>query len=737
MLVPTAAQADPSFYESPLFGLTVGPGNTLLVADAGQGIVNSAGGALIAPLPGVTDVAARSGGGLWATTGAGRDPTEDTGQGIWRVSGGTPTLVANLFEYEEKFNPHATAVDSNPFDVADAGGGNAVVADAGGNSLLLVGDSNNPNSNVASRVKLIATFPDELVSTAHAKSLFGCPAGPLDICGLPAMIPAQPVPTSVAIGPDGAYYVGELKGFPAPLGESRVWRIEPGTRNARCGESSKCRVVLDGLTSIIDLAFGPGGALSVAQIDDAGWLAMELGQGADGSGPVCACNLTSTGACSTFPPKVPMLTAIAWRVEPALGLTLLGDLVCARTGAGQRRSLDGPVAVDQAGAGSRARPCTAWLSLPRAEEGHAHRARLRRALARPRALARRAADDLGAHGARLVRATYVRDPPDHRARVVLHDVLEDARRPRRLRVPQPLGSHVRRRLHRHVDRDQGATAVGLRHSCRRFVDRPLGARLLPAAAAQRGHGRVLLTPSLESKYTYPAALKDEIADVVGEYLFDTKDFRTDDKEYLLRQVYEMTDRRFALAEHLLATKPWSLFAMVEMGPDRMHHGFWKYMDPEHRKHEPGNAYESAILDYHRHVDGLIGKLLEHADEDTVVFVLSDHGAKRLDGRIRIDVGLRSEGLLATLRVAERRVFAARRRGRLSRRRRGGRRVLRARLPQRRGARARGDDRGGAVRAVRDDLAPRTRNPDDAGDPIPTAGSSRRSSTATRRASPPT
>jgi predicted AlkP superfamily phosphohydrolase/phosphomutase len=92
----------------------------------------------------------------------------------------------------------------------------------------------------------------------------------------------------------------------------------------------------------------------------------------------------------------------------------------------------------------------------------------------------------------------------------------------------------------------------------------------------------------------------------------------------------MTDRRFALAEHLLETKPWSLFAMVEMGPDRMHHGFWKFMDPEHRKHEPGNAYENAILDYHRHVDGLIGKLLAHADEDTVVFILSDHGAKRLD-----------------------------------------------------------------------------------------------------------
>src|SRR5580765_1379275 len=157
-----------------------------------------------------------------------------------------------------------------------------------------------------------------------------------------------------------------------------------------------------------------------------------------------------------------------------------------------------------------------------------------------------------------------------------------------------------------------------------------------------------LTPSTESQYTYPPLLRREVEQVVGEYLFDCPNFRTDDKEDLLRQVYEMTDRRFALAEHLLETKPWSLFAMVEMGPDRMHHGFWKYMDPEHRKHEPGNAYENAILDYHRHVDGLVAKLLEHADEDTVVFVVSDHGAKRLDGGIRINEWLRREGLLATL-----------------------------------------------------------------------------------------
>ena len=98
-----------------------------------------------------------------------------------------------------------------------------------------------------------------------------------------------------------------------------------------------------------------------------------------------------------------------------------------------------------------------------------------------------------------------------------------------------------------------------------------------------------LTPSRESGFTYPPLLAREIEQVVGEYLFDCTNFRTDDKDDLLRQVYEMTDKRFRLAEHLLETKPWELFAMVEIGLDRMHHGFWKDLDELHHRHEPGRA----------------------------------------------------------------------------------------------------------------------------------------------------
>src|SRR6185436_18543992 len=91
------------------------------------------------------------------------------------------------------------------------------------------------------------------------------------VCGLPPIMNAQPVTASVAIGPDGAIYVGELKGFPAPTGMSKIWRIEPGTLHAQCGTSPACRVVASGFTSIVDLTFGPGGTLYVVELDEATW----------------------------------------------------------------------------------------------------------------------------------------------------------------------------------------------------------------------------------------------------------------------------------------------------------------------------------------------------------------------------------------------------------------------------------------------------------------------------------
>jgi predicted AlkP superfamily phosphohydrolase/phosphomutase len=85
--------------------------------------------------------------------------------------------------------------------------------------------------------------------------------------------------------------------------------------------------------------------------------------------------------------------------------------------------------------------------------------------------------------------------------------------------------------------------------------------------------------------------------------------------------------------------------MVEMGTDRIHHGFWRFFDRKHRLYEPGNPHEGAALAYYRALDEKIASLLRFADEDTAVLVVSDHGAKRMDGGICVNEWLRQEGYL--------------------------------------------------------------------------------------------
>ena len=155
-----------------------------------------------------------------------------------------------------------------------------------------------------------------------------------------------------------------------------------------------------------------------------------------------------------------------------------------------------------------------------------------------------------------------------------------------------------------------------------------------------------LTPDVKrNQYTHPPELKEEIEALVGEYMVDVPNFRTNDKDRLLEDLETMTVRRFQVAERLLETRPWDLFFMVEMGTDRIHHGFWRFTDPEHRLYEPGNPYEDAMLSYYRRLDEKIARLLAKVDEDTAVLVVSDHGAKRIDGGICVNEWLRREGYL--------------------------------------------------------------------------------------------
>lgn len=277
-------------------GLTVDPNGSLYVAEAGSGgtgpcrpspeggepeclgasgaitAVDPATGAKRTVVGGLPSLAAANGEGAtgphdvsfrngrpWFVIGLGGTPEDRAALGDgarnlgWTLridKRGKVVRVADLTAYEAAKDPDAAVpgsdgVDSNPFSI-DATHGKPIVTDAGGNDLLSV--------TAGGKVKTLAVFD---FATAPA------PAG---IPGLPegTPLPVQPVPTGVVRGPDHAAYLGNLTGFPFAPGLAKVRRVL---------SNHAPTVVVEGLTNVIDVAFGPDGTLYVLQISATGLFA--------------------------------------------------------------------------------------------------------------------------------------------------------------------------------------------------------------------------------------------------------------------------------------------------------------------------------------------------------------------------------------------------------------------------------------------------------------------------------
>ena len=145
--------------------------------------------------------------------------------------------------------------------------------------------------------------------------------------------------------------------------------------------------------------------------------------------------------------------------------------------------------------------------------------------------------------------------------------------------------------------------------------------------------------------TFPPRLAREIIQNAHEYMIDIPNFRTDDRDTLEEGLTKMTRERFKLARYLVERKAWDFFMLVEMGSDRLHHAFWRYWDKEHLKYEPNSTFSDTMRNYYRLLDEELGSILSLVDNDTTVLVVSDHGAKRMDGGICVNEWLQENGYL--------------------------------------------------------------------------------------------
>jgi hypothetical protein len=218
----------------------------------------------------------------YALTGAGGEPGAPLTPGsatLYKLRPGkSPLAVANIGAYQatdpDPDNTDGPAGESNPFGVAALNDGTVLVSDAAGNDLLRVW----PNG----KIKTVARLKPRVVNVPAGLPAKDPEGNPLPPAGTPIL--SEDVATSVTVGSDGYWYVGELRGFPATPGTSQIWRIKPGSVNAVCDPTKpnkgNCKRYADGYTSIVDLAGGPRGTLAVVELAKISWFQWELGGGA-------------------------------------------------------------------------------------------------------------------------------------------------------------------------------------------------------------------------------------------------------------------------------------------------------------------------------------------------------------------------------------------------------------------------------------------------------------------------
>jgi hypothetical protein len=181
--------------------------------------------------------------------------------GTLRLISGGKTKVVDIAAFAAAHPQSASSLgtvpgevpwDSDPYDVVAYRGGWAV-ADAGANDLLYV--------SATGRISILARFP--AVAEQVPAGVFGNPT--------PITVEAQAVPTSIAVGPDRALYVGLLRGVPSDPGTADIYRVVPEQQPV---------IWASGLTSVTAIAFDRQGRLLATEFNTGGLLSPPTVPGA-------------------------------------------------------------------------------------------------------------------------------------------------------------------------------------------------------------------------------------------------------------------------------------------------------------------------------------------------------------------------------------------------------------------------------------------------------------------------
>ena len=157
-------------------------------------------------------------------------------------------------------------------------------------------------------------------------------------------------------------------------------------------------------------------------------------------------------------------------------------------------------------------------------------------------------------------------------------------------------------------------------------------------------------PTVDSEFTFPAELKDEIARAVGEYILHPNPGQphTDrEMEGFLERLYRVTAIHLRTLDLLRSKERWDAWMAVFSGTDAIQHVMWRFVDPRSVMYDARRAERFApeVLRFFQEMDRALGQLLDTLDRDTVLLLVSDHGFGPVHKWFHVNTWLLEEGYI--------------------------------------------------------------------------------------------
>ncbi len=139
------------------------------------------------------------------------------------------------------------------------------------------------------------------------------------------------------------------------------------------------------------------------------------------------------------------------------------------------------------------------------------------------------------------------------------------------------------------------------------------------------------TPSADSPFIHPPALRDELIKLLGEIQLDLRflgAMTTDERRrQVLEEMRQMDEQWTKVALYLLENHPQDVMMFVFMSIDTVQHYFWQHFDKTHFLHDPKLVpkFGDAIRRVYERLDAATGQIIGRLPAETSVFVVSDHG----------------------------------------------------------------------------------------------------------------